>query len=62
MNIVKLEVSKVLVFNEDIELFPSGNYYTISPGNNYPTKCIMLVLVGVPIRNKLGWVEVSKGD
>ena len=60
LNRVKLVVSEVLIFHENIELFPSGDSYDISPGNNYPTKRITLVLVGMPIRNQLGWSEVEK--
>ena len=59
---MQLVVSEVLMFHENIELFPSGDSYDISPGNNEPTERITLVLVGIPIRNQLGWVEVAKED
>ena len=60
MNAVQLVVSEVLMFYENIELFPSGDSYDISLGNYYPTKRITLVLVGIPIRNQLVWVELAR--
>ena len=62
LNTVQLMVSKVLMFNENIELLPSGDCYDLSPGNNDPTKHTTLVLVRTPVRNQLGWVEVAKED
>ena len=62
LNAVQLVVSKVLMFCENTELFPSGDSYDISPGNNDPTNRITLVLVGVPILNQLVWLEVVKED
>ena len=62
LNGVKLVVSEVLTFHENTELFPSGDSYDISLGNNEPTKRTTLVLVGIPIRNQLGWVEVEKEE
>ena len=59
---MQLVVTKVLIFHENTELFPSGDSYDISPVNNYPIEHITLVLVGVPIRNKLGWVELVKEE
>ena len=59
-NVVQLVVSEVLMFHENTELFPSSDSYDISPGNNYPTERIMLVLVVIPIINQLGLVEVAK--
>ena len=58
----QLMVSKVIMLHENTELFPSGDYYDISLGNNYPTERITLVLVGIPIRNQLVWVEAAKED
>ena len=62
LNEVKLMVSEVLMFHENTELFPSGDSYDISPVNNEPTKRIMIVLVGIPILNQLGWDKVAKED
>ena len=62
MNAVKLVVSEVVMFHENTELFPSGDSYDISTGNNYPNGRITLVLVGIPIKNQLGWFEVVKED
>ena len=62
MNKVQLIVSKVLMFHENIELFPSVNFYDISMGNTDPTDCITLFLVRIPIRNQLFWMEVLKED
>ena len=62
LNAVKLMVYEVLMFHENTELFPSGDSYDISPGNNDPTNRITLVLVGVPILNQLVWLEVVKED
>ena len=62
LNGVQLVVSEVLIYHENTELFPSGDSYDISPGKNDPTKHIKIVLVGIPIRNQLGWVEVAKED
>ena len=59
---VQLVVSEVLMFHENTELFPSGDSYDISLRNKDPTKRIMLVLVGIPIRNQIFWLEVSKED
>ena len=55
---VQLVVSEVLMFHENTELFPSGDSYDISPGNNDPTEHITLFFVGIPIRYQIGWVEV----
>ena len=54
LNAVQLVVSEVLMFHENTELFPSGDSYDISPGNNEPTKHITLVLVVIPTINQLG--------
>ena len=62
LNAVQLTVSEVLMFHENIELFPSGDFYDISPGNNDPTKRLTIFLVGIPVRNQLGWVKVAKED
>ena len=58
----QLMVSKVIMLHENTELFPSGDYYDISLGNNYPTERITLVLVGIPIRIQLLWVGVLKEE
>ena len=55
-------VSEVLMFDENIELFPSGYSYDIYPGNNEPTERIPLVLVVIPIINKLFWMGVAKEE
>ena len=60
LNKVQLVVSKVLTFHENTELLPSSDSYEISQDNNDLTKRITLVLVGIPIRNQLGWIEVAK--
>ena len=62
MNAVQIVVSEVLMFLENTELFPYGDSYDISPGNNDPTERIKLVLVGITIINQLVWVEVLKED
>ena len=62
MDTVQLMVTKVLTFYENIELLPSGGFYDLSPGNNDPVENIMLALVGIPIRNQHGLVEVAKED
>ena len=62
MNTVKLMVSKFLMFHANTELFHSGDYTDISPGNNDTTQRITLVCVGIPMRNQLFWVEVVKED
>ena len=59
---VQLMFFKVLMFHENIELLPSGDSYDLSPVNNGPTEGIMLVLVGMPVSNKLGWAEVVRED
>ena len=59
---MQLVVSEVLLFLKNTELFPSGESYDVSPDNNDPTKCIMLVFVVIPIINQLGWVEVENED
>ena len=61
-NSVQLMVSKFLIFHENTELLPFGNCYDLSSGNNDPTEHIMLVLVGIPVRNKPELVEVAKED
>ena len=55
-------VSEVLMFHENTELFPSGDSYDISTGNNNYTERITIVLVGIPIINQLFWVDVAKED
>ena len=52
LNSVQLVVSKVLIFHENIELLPSGDFYDFSTGNNDPTEHITLVLVGIPVINQ----------
>ena len=59
LNLMKLVVSKFLIFNENPDQFPSGDSYEISPDDSDTTKYITLVLVGIPTRNQLGWVEVA---
>ena len=60
LNAVQIVVSEVLMFHENIKLFLSGDSYDVSPGNNKPTERITLVLVGINIRNQLGWLELAK--
>ena len=48
------------MFHENTELFPSGDSYDISTGNNETTKKITLVLVGIPTTNKVLLLEVDK--
>ena len=60
LNALQLVVSEVLMFHENTELFPSGDSYDISLGDNDPTERITLVLVGIPISNQHLWVEVAK--
>ena len=60
LNAVQLMVSEVLMFHENIELLTSDHSYDLSLGNIEPVKCITLVLVGVPVINHIGWVEVAK--
>ena len=57
LNTVKLMVSKVLMFHENRELLPSVDCYDLYLGNYYPIESIMLVLVGIPVRNQPDWVE-----
>ena len=58
LDTVKLMVSKFLTFHENTELFPCGECYDLSTGNNGPTENITLVLVEIPVRNQLVWVKV----
>ena len=53
-------VSKVLMFHENRELLPSVDCYDLYLVNYYPTESIMLVLVGIPVRNQPDWVEAEK--
>ena len=62
LNTLQSMVSEVLMFHENTELLPSGNFYKISPGNNYTTKRITLVLVVITFRTQLYWVEAVKED
>ena len=55
-------VSKVLMFHENTELLPSGDCYDLYPGNSDPNERIALVFVGIPVRNQLGYEEVSNED
>ena len=50
------------MFHGNTYLFPSGDSYDTSLSNNDPTKRTTLVLVGTPIRNQPGWVEVPNED
>ena len=43
-------------------MLPSGDSNNDSLGNNNPTERITLVVVGVPVRNQLGWVKLFKED
>ena len=60
LNAVQLMVSEVLMFHENIDLFPYDDSYDISMSNKDPTERITIVLVGIPIRNQLIWLEVVK--
>ena len=62
LNTVQLMFSKDLKFHENIELFPFGDCYDLSRGNNDPTEKIKLVLVGIPVSNQFVWVEVAEED
>ena len=62
LNTVQLVVSEVLMFHESAEVFPSGDSYDISPGNNDTPEHITLVLVVIPTRKQLVWVEAAKED
>ena len=61
-NAVQLIFSKVLLFHENTELFPSVECYDLYPGDNEPTKHIMDFFAGTPVRNKPDWVELAKVD
>ena len=60
LNTVQLMVFGELVLHENTELLPSGYSYELYPGNNDTTVVIMLVLVWIPVNNKLGLAEVAK--
>ena len=62
LNTVQLMVSKVFMFHENTELLPSGDCYDLSLVNNEPVEHITLIIFGIPINNKLHWVEVAKED
>ena len=57
---VKLILLKVIMFHQNKELLPPGDYSDLSTGNNEPNESITLVYVGIPFRNQLGWDEVVK--
>ena len=57
-----LFVFKVLIFHEKTELVHPGESSDLSLDNYDSTEGIMLFLVGIYIRNKLGWVGVANGD
>ena len=59
---MKLIVSKVCTFHENIELLPSGDCYDLSPGNNAPIEHIIIALVGTPVKNQPDLVKVAKED
>ena len=59
LNAVQLFVFEVLFFHETIELIPPGDSSDLSPGNYDPIEGITIVLIGVSISNKIGWVEVE---
>ena len=60
MNSVQIMIFELLVFQENIELIPYGDYNDLSLINTDPTKQIPLVFVGITVRNQLGWVEAMK--
>ena len=62
LNSLQPMVSKFLMFHENTELLPSSDCYDLSPGNIDPTEHIMLVFVGITIRNQPDLVEVAKED
>ena len=62
LNTVQLMVFKVLTIHKNIELLSSDDCYDLSPGNNYTTNHITLVLVAIPVSNQLGWMELEKED
>ena len=62
MNTVQLMVFKVLMFQENTYLIPSGDSYDLSAGTNDPNEGIILVIFGIPAINQLGCVEVVKED
>ena len=60
INAVKLMVSRVLMFHENVEIIPSVDYYDLYPCNYDPTEHITLLLVGIPVINQPDFVEVVK--
>ena len=59
---VQLMVNEVLMFHENTDLLPSGEYYDLSLGNIDPDQCITIFLVVITVRNQLGLVELTKED
>ena len=55
-------IYKVFMFNKNTELLPSGDCYDLSPGNNEPIEHIKFFLVGIPVSNQLGLMEVEKEE
>ena len=60
MNAAQLMVYEFLMFHENTDMLPSGDFYDVSLGDIDPAEQIMLVLFVIPLRNQLGWVEKSK--
>ena len=60
LNAVQVMISEVLMFHENKELYPSGDYYDLSVGNAGPDERIVLSLVVIPVRYQLQWVEIAK--
>ena len=62
LNTVQLMVFEVLMFHENTELLPYLDSYELYPVDNDPTVGTTHVLVGIPARNQLVWVELDKED
>ena len=55
-------VSEFLLLREKTELFPSGDSYDISLGNNDPNEHITLVFVVISFNNQLEWMDLANED
>ena len=55
-------VFEVLIFIENMDMIPPGEYYDLSLGNYHPTEGITLVLVGIYLRKKLIWMKLENED
>ena len=62
LNTVQLMGVETRTLHENTKLPPSIDSYDLYQVNNNTTAVIVIVLVGIPARNKMVWVKITDED